>query len=125
MLNQLLAEQAQITEEIAAFQQMAANLGKLNPPPAPITQEPAEHQEGNKMTIALPSNWKTTLSGLIAAASTGIGTAYPQYQWLTTWLTPIALGALGLSAKDGNVTGGTVSAVTGKAGKPVSLIDTQ
>lgn len=67
------------------------------------------NQKVNNMQNILGANWKTTVSGLIAAASQGIGMAFPQYSWITNLLTPIALGALGLSAKDGNVTGGSVA----------------
>ena len=71
------------------------------------------------------TNWKTTLSGLVAAGAQGVAAAYPQYAILAHIVTGIALAALGVSAKDKDVTGGTVSAITGVAGKPVSLIDRQ
>ena len=54
-------------------------------------------------------NWKTTLAGVVGAVVT---VAVSLYQTGTvdvqTWITAIVMAALGVIAKDSNVTGGTV-----------------
>lgn len=145
MLNQLLAEQAQIAEEIAAFQQMAAGLGKLNPAPTtqlsfspvlpPPTAEPAATTitQTQGMQAMLGTNWITTLfgSGSIASvvATLGVDAYYkqmPDAQTMSILGGLLSTGFGLIKAKDGNVTGGTVSAIDGtKVVSPVSLINKQ
>jgi hypothetical protein len=69
------------------------------------------------MTFSLGANWKTSLSGLIAAAGAFVlfAAAPPYSVHFPTWITAAAgfvaaggLAAMGLSAKDNNVTGGSV-----------------
>ena len=58
------------------------------------------------------TNWKTTLAGIVAAIA-GIAKVIPDLQPYSDMLTSImgiAVGAGLMSAKDGNVTGGTVPA---------------
>jgi len=59
---------------------------------------------------SLAKNWKTTLAGVIALAITAVHIFDPALLTNSTYLTIVSvLGGLGLiSAKDGNVTGGTV-----------------
>jgi len=67
-------------------------------------------------------NWKTTLTGLIAAAS-GIAKVFPAAQPYSDLLTEIGLvasGLTGIAAKDGNVTGGTVPATIEAASRASS-----
>ena len=72
-------------------------------------------------------NWRTTLGGLIALAGVFIDVGNA----ILTKKSPnwdIDLGLLGmfwtgLNAKDHSTTGGSVSAVTGASGPPVSLIE--
>ena len=61
-------------------------------------------------------NWKTTLCGLIA----GVATALANYTGPNNWqgyVSAAALVALGIIAKDFNVTGGTVASGTTPAAK--------
>jgi NAD/NADP transhydrogenase alpha subunit len=69
------------------------------------------------MTFSLGANWKTSLSGLIAAAGAFVlfAAAPPYSVHFPTWITAAAgfiaaggLAAMGLAAKDNNVTGGSV-----------------
>lgn len=77
------------------------------------------------ITIPVPSmkNWKTTLSGVVLAAL-GFFNAYQIHDWHLIYKDPITLALfvsaiLGLSAKDNNVTGGTV----GIPSSPQALLD--
>jgi len=54
-------------------------------------------------------NWKTTLGGLVAAIGPIVAPVLPpQWSWIGAALTALGTGFLGYSAKDSNVTGGTV-----------------
>lgn len=67
-------------------------------------------------------NWKTALGGIVSAAG-AIGSAYPQFNPYAQIVIAIGSAFMGLSAKDSNVTGGTVSNVDGSTSAvPVSLI---
>ena len=79
---------------------------------------------------AMAVNWKTTASGaaailaVVADLATSYGTGRPPNieADLAGFMTGIGL----LFAKDGNVTGGTTSAVTGESiAQPVSIIGRQ
>lgn len=60
------------------------------------------------------------------AALAGIGTQFPQFKPYADLIGFLAVGMLGVVAKDKNVTGGTISAATGiETVKAVSLVDTQ
>lgn len=51
----------------------------------------------------ITTNWKTTLVGVIAIATTVIETWLPQYRGLLTQATAILIGLGLVAAKDGNV----------------------
>jgi hypothetical protein len=69
------------------------------------------------------TSWQTTLSGLITILAAG-ATTVPQLQPYAQVIALVSAGLTGVLAKDKNVTGGTVSAATGKVTpKPVSVID--
>lgn len=56
-------------------------------------------------------NWKTTLLGLFGGALTAAATYFGQTGNVTDWkgyAMAAAIGAVGIAAKDSNVTGGTV-----------------
>jgi hypothetical protein len=57
-------------------------------------------------------NWKTSLFGVLTIASFVVGYFYPQYKDFCTGLMTVMITAGFLSAKDNNVTGGTVSQPT-------------
>lgn len=50
-------------------------------------------------------NWKTTLCGVVAAASTAVGAKYPDLAPYCLIVGTLATTALGFFAKDSNVTG--------------------
>lgn len=80
------------------------------PPPPPVADQAGTQPQGNQtMQNVLGPNWKTTLYGLIAGAGQGVAAAYPQYAVLAQLASGAAMVALGVSAKDFNVTGGTVA----------------
>ena len=71
--------------------------------------------------LKLPASWKTTLSGIVLAAL-GFTQVYMIHDWRMIVKDPMTLALfvtaiLGLSAKDANVTGGTV----GQASTPDAL----
>ena len=69
------------------------------------------------------TSWQTTLSGLVTIVAAGAMTV-PQLQPYAQVIGLVSAGLTGILAKDKNVTGGTVSAATGKvAANPVSVID--
>lgn len=75
-------------------------------------------------------NWQTSLFGAggIFAAGYGVYHSITSGQPIDATQVSILLGMVSygiglLRAKDANVTGGTVSNVTGQAGTPVSLVD--
>ncbi len=131
----LINQRDAINVRIAKIEAQASDFAKLEGPEtlvlSPIIQKPAVEPvaittQGNQKVLGLVSiNWKTTVSGIVAAAAQGIGAKYPEWNWLTQYVTAGAMAALGLSAKDSNVTGGSVSNVTGATSAPVSLIDKQ
>jgi GH24 family phage-related lysozyme (muramidase) len=114
MLDQLLAERTAIDEEIADFQSMAATLGARNPAPTsalpnPPDIPPAVPPQG-KQTVLGITNWQTAFAGAIAAIA-GLAKVVPALQPYSDILTSIGLvaaGAVGVAAKDRNVTGGSV-----------------
>jgi hypothetical protein len=121
MVDQIASEQSALNEEITDFRAIVAILSNQ---PAPTT----EQQQGTQTMQAMPKwliNWKTTLSGVIAVAAqvAKVVPALQQYSPILDSLSGVAAGFGLISAKDSNVTGGTVSNVSGVAGKPVSLID--
>ena len=72
-------------------------------------------------------NWRTTLAGIAALLAALADLAHAaatktQPNWSDDW-TAICGFFIGLMAKDHNTTGGSVSAVTGASGPPVSLIE--
>jgi GH24 family phage-related lysozyme (muramidase) len=128
-----LTDRASLDAEIAVLDTTIADFGKLQgaapSPIPPLLQKPAAEPavttttQGNKQVFGIQINWKTTLSGIVGAASQGIGAKYPEYNWLTQYITAAAMAALGLTAKDSNVTGGSVSNVDGAtSATAVSLI---
>lgn len=69
-------------------------------------------------------NWKTAATGLITIIAGGLS-ADPKFAPYSNVIGMIAAGLTGLFAKDSNVTGGTVSNVTGAvAVTPKSIVDT-
>ena len=75
-------------------------------------------------------NWQTSLfgsTGIIAAAFGvyhAISTGQPiDATQIATIVSVVSMGIGLMRAKDSNVTGGTVSNVTGQTGTPVSLVD--
>ena len=57
-------------------------------------------------------NWKTSLFGIFGAALTAAATYFGQTGNVTDWkgyAMAAAIGAVGVAAKDNNVTGGTVT----------------
>jgi len=55
-------------------------------------------------------NWKTTLFGLLAAGCGLMSQVTPQYSGILVPAAAAFTGILGIVAKDGNVTGGTIAA---------------
>jgi hypothetical protein len=66
-------------------------------------------------------NWKTSLFGVLGVVSFVVGYFYPQYREFFTGLTAALVAAGFLSAKDNNVTGGTVTQPT--VANPPSIIE--
>ena len=136
ILDALTKQRDAINVRIAKIQAQAADFATLEgvetSPPPPILQIPAASpavvttaQGTTNVFGSITINWKTALSGIAAGAFQGLAATYPQYAPIFQIISGAALGMLGVSAKDSNVTGGTVSNVTGAVGKPVSLVDKQ
>jgi len=57
-------------------------------------------------------NWKTTVCGIVAASAAGVAATYmasdPMIAKIAGVIAAIATGAMGILAKDRNVTGGNV-----------------
>jgi Phage tail lysozyme len=132
MRDALLAERAAIDAEIAILDTTAANFGKLDAIPAPpALQKPEAAGSAVPLTqrkqTVFGTNWMTTIGG-IGAILTAAGAGFHA---LSTGDMASAYGSISgivagiglLMAKDHNVTGGTVSNVTGAVGLPVSLVD--
>jgi hypothetical protein len=138
----LLNQRAEIDRKIAALEAAATAFGKVEPMiipaytptmpggnarkivlPKPAADPATVIQPRSQSVFGIVINWKTTISGLIAAGAQVFAAAYPQYATIAQTISGLAMGALGLSAKDANVTGGTKSNVTGVLGTPVSLVD--
>ena len=96
MADQIVAEHSALTEEIEDFKAIVAILEERQP--APTTNE--QQQRSQKMQMMLNHRKLMQSKG-------------------------IAAGLRLLAAKDSNVTGGSVSNVTGVSGKTVSLVDRQ
>jgi hypothetical protein len=135
MLNHLLAERAALEEEIADFQDMAAKLGKRNPtqelPKLTAIPPLVQPQRKTHMNVVTSNPW-TSIAGFGSLISAGLGVYHAVSigsvpdQTEVSLLFSSAISGIGLLfAKDWNRTGGTVSAVTGAVGTPVSLVDKQ
>lgn len=108
--------------DFATLEGVATSLPPLLQPPSPPPDAaPAATTQGNTMpTFAI--NWKTTISGIIAAAG-ALSSQFPPLAPYSQLITALGTLALGFTAKDAGVTGGTKSAVTGATvATPVSLI---
>jgi GH24 family phage-related lysozyme (muramidase) len=133
MRDALLQDRAAIDAEIAILDTTAADFGKLPgvtialplPLQKPEAANPAASvvPQGTKKMFGM-TNWQTSLAGIVAGLA-GIATQIPQLAPYAPTIGLISTFFIGIAAKDHNVTGGTVSNVTGAVGKPVSLVDRQ
>jgi hypothetical protein len=128
----LMAQRDAINIRIAKIEAQAKEFGELEgiftPPPIPqiSAANPAVNATQGS-SIMFGPNWQTTLAGIVAALA-GAAKVIPALQPYADILTSVGLvaaGIVGVAAKDKNVTGGTISNVTGAVGKPVSLVDRQ
>jgi hypothetical protein len=106
-----------IDKEISIVETTIADFGKLAslpaPPPLQIPgADPAAISPQRSQTVFGITNWKTALAGIVAG-SAGVAQAIPSfkpYADIINTIGLIAAGIVGVTAKDGDVTGGTVPA---------------
>ncbi len=125
-----------IDKEITVLETAITDFNKLQA--VPVAFSPLSRKSEASDWVAAPQrishmpviNWQTSLFGStgIIAAAFGIYSAISSGQpidatQVATIVSVISIGLGLIRAKDANVTGGTISNVTGQAGAPTSLVD--
>lgn len=142
ILDALTKQRDAINVRIAKIQAQAAEFATLEGAgtslPPPLLQKPATEPAATAITQTqgvqnmLGTSWITSVfgTGSLAGAVATVGVdlynkTMPDAASMSLIFSSVMAGMGLLQAKDKNVTGGTVSAITGAVGKPVSLIDKQ